>query len=106
MNRTSSRANQSVEPTGGSRYARDVVLSPRRLPPVAHADRRNMSYKPMLWSDRDGDCGCWTYKWEHDGMGRGNVPDSYQPKQCPCQTPDLEKRRLAEHLFELFEIRL
>lgn len=33
------RSNQSVEPTGGSRFARGVFVIQRRLPPVAHAWR-------------------------------------------------------------------
>jgi len=31
--------NESVEPTGGSRYAETAFLSDWRLPPVAHAFR-------------------------------------------------------------------
>ena len=32
-------AQQSIEPTGGSRFCRSAFLSQRRLPPVAHARR-------------------------------------------------------------------
>jgi hypothetical protein len=31
--------NQSIEPTGGSRFCQAAFVSPRRLPPVAHARR-------------------------------------------------------------------
>lgn len=31
--------NQSIEPTGGSRFCLLVFVSQRRLPPVAHARR-------------------------------------------------------------------
>ncbi len=31
--------NQSMEPTGGSRFARSAFVSQWRLPPVAHAHR-------------------------------------------------------------------
>ena len=31
--------NQSIEPTGGSRFRRSALVSPGRLPPVAHANR-------------------------------------------------------------------
>ena len=38
-------ANQSIEPTGGSRFCPSAFVSQRRLPPVAHAHRlrRNLS---------------------------------------------------------------
>ena len=36
---TTSRPNQSIEPTGGSRFCRYTFVSRWRLPPVAHAHR-------------------------------------------------------------------
>jgi hypothetical protein len=39
------RTNQSVEPTGGSRYGQSVFASLGRLPPVAHA-RRSPNPRP------------------------------------------------------------
>jgi hypothetical protein len=33
------KPNQSIEPTGGSRFCQSTFVSPWRLPPVAHAQR-------------------------------------------------------------------
>ena len=41
---TPERANQSMEPTGGSRFCPTAFQAQRRLPPVAHAYRS--AYEP------------------------------------------------------------
>ena len=48
--------NQSVEPTGGSRFSQPVFVSRRRLPPVAHA-WRSVTPDPKVYETRQDDSG-------------------------------------------------
>jgi hypothetical protein len=42
------KANQSIEPTGGSRFCPSALVSQRRLPPVAHARRSRRERNPTV----------------------------------------------------------
>ena len=81
------------------------ALTPDESKVMFNASNRpmeNHSHRPALWSDDNGDCGCYDRQGSAMSMGiLGTL--TYVQKKCPCNPLDPAKKTKADALFDLLK---
>jgi hypothetical protein len=73
---------------------------------ASHRPMENHSHRPALWSDDDGDCGCYVHTPPSMGQGRPSLTfgsSRYVSAKCPCNPLDPAKKAKADALFDLLK---